>query len=435
MLDFINRPELEKYIQSYKKDTTLFMEGDPSQDLYILVSGSLDLTKGNKKISEISEPGSLVGEIACLRHTKRSATGTATSDVRAALIPSSEVSAFLESCPAIAPEITRLLARRLLETTQVVHCYKEFCDQLPDAVIMTDKDLKILAWNMAAEKLYGRSWNQMCDQPIGEIYESQAVFQQFMDELKTQKTVRERPLKVKHPVENWLFVSTSTTALYDGQQNIGGYIFLGRDVTRFYQRHRAELKLKKWLLPVLLVVVLLAGSLLWQIPGWVRGQQLLNQRYQSFTAGITNLYPALVQDLAELMASGNLAQTTEVMARSLASKNAAPLGIKGLVLLDTDKNVVNAYSDRPDAATVQLLGSSYAAVTFATNNGALHHVVAGREQTGSDGRPETELAFKLNRGGDQLGWLLFQFDQAYLAREYGLRLKDLETLNLLPAAR
>ena len=50
MLDeVINDPDLEKYISTFQAGETIFLEGDHSQDLYILVSGELDILKGKKK--------------------------------------------------------------------------------------------------------------------------------------------------------------------------------------------------------------------------------------------------------------------------------------------------------------------------------------------------------------------------------------------------
>ncbi|NIV69204.1 MAG: PAS domain-containing protein, partial [Phycisphaerae bacterium] len=47
---------------------------------------------------------------------------------------------------------------------------KEVSDQLPDAVIVTDKAGRILVWNAAAERVYGRDWPQMRNAKIDEIY-------------------------------------------------------------------------------------------------------------------------------------------------------------------------------------------------------------------------------------------------------------------------
>ena len=404
MTDFIERPELEKYIQLYKQDTNIFLEGDNSQDLYILVSGKVGLYKGKKKISEITKPGSLFGEMSFLLRLSRSATVKAITDVEAIVIPADEISEFLEESPSIAPEITRLLATRLLETTKIVQCYKEFCDQIPDAVVMTDKDLKILAWNTAAEKLYGRSWNQMRNKSISEIYESQAVFQQFMDELAVQKSVRERPLKITHPIENWLFVSTSTTALYDGRKNIDGYIFIGRDVTQEHTVQKKKLRVKNRLLPATasLLVILLA-AMLWFLPDYKRGQHLLENRKQTFAERLAYDYPSLSLSLADLVASGNLADTTHLMEEYLKSKETTGFGIKGLVLLDTDKNVINAYTTQIDETTAQLLGSSYADLTFSGSKNSVHKTITLDKKTLTHGgHKQMELAFKLNKPAEKV---------------------------------
>ena len=431
MIDFISRPELEKYIRSFKKDTTLFMEGDTSQDLYLLVSGKVELLKGDKKISEIKDAGSLFGEMSFLLRESRSATVKANTDVEAVVIPSTEVSAFLEEFPVVAPEITRLLARRLLETTKVVHCYKEFCDQLPDAVIMTDKDLNILAWNAAAEKLYGRSWNQMQNKPISEIYDSQAVFQQFIEELKVQKSVRERPLKITHPLENWRFVSTSTTALYDGRQNIDGYIFLGRDATSAFQLEKKQHRLKNWLFPTAAAIMLLMVFLFWSMPDYFKGQNLLEQRKNTFADRLANDYPSLSLSLADLVAEGNLAETTHIMENYFTSGLPSQHGIKGLVLLDTDKNVINAYSIKPDENTTNILGSSYADLTFNGTQGSIHNIISSVHSKGGTKEEDIELAFKMNRQGDFLGWLVFQLDMPQLHHDFGLRPEDMKSLQLL----
>ncbi|MEA2083378.1 MAG: PAS domain-containing protein [Thermodesulfobacteriota bacterium] len=135
-------------------------------------------------------------------------------------VPGDEIGSFIDRFPAIAPEITRRLAMRLRDTTRVMHGFKEFCDRMPDAVIMTDKERRILAWNRTAEKLYGRTWTQMRHKSLDQIYEDQASYQQFIAELEAARTVREKPLKIHHPQESWRFVSTSTTMLYDDSRNV-----------------------------------------------------------------------------------------------------------------------------------------------------------------------------------------------------------------------
>ena len=83
MLDTVIQNEnLNKYIISFDKGKEIFLEGDDSQDLFVLVSGQLDILKGNKKIVEITEKGSLFGEMSFLLGEKRTATVKASNDVK-----------------------------------------------------------------------------------------------------------------------------------------------------------------------------------------------------------------------------------------------------------------------------------------------------------------------------------------------------------------
>lgn len=96
---------------------------------------------------------------------------------------------------------------------------------------MTDKEGKIISWNIAAEKLYGRTWNQMRYKSVEEIYEEPEVYKTFLEDVQTRYPVSEKVFKTRHPVKGTRFVSTSTTVLYDGHHNFQGILSLARDVT------------------------------------------------------------------------------------------------------------------------------------------------------------------------------------------------------------
>ena len=184
MLDeILSDPAHEAYAAAFPKGHILFSEGDEAHDLFVLISGELEIIKGNMKISEIKEPGGFFGEMSLLLGSNRTATVKALTDVTVMMIPKKEVSAFLQRFPKAIEKITRTLANRLDETSQIVFGLKEFCDQLPDAVILADRDGKILTWNVAAENLYGRDWNRMNHQSVEEIYEEPHVYKEFLGEV------------------------------------------------------------------------------------------------------------------------------------------------------------------------------------------------------------------------------------------------------------
>ena len=64
--EIIGNSDLKKYLTTFNTGEMMLVEGDDSQDLYILVSGELDVLKGNKKMWEIAEPGSIFGEMSFL---------------------------------------------------------------------------------------------------------------------------------------------------------------------------------------------------------------------------------------------------------------------------------------------------------------------------------------------------------------------------------
>ncbi|MDD5204100.1 MAG: cyclic nucleotide-binding domain-containing protein, partial [Desulfobacterales bacterium] len=231
MLEEITKnPDLTKYMAAFKEGEILFLEGDNSQQLYILVSGSVDFLKGNKKISDVTEQGAVFGEISFLLGGRRTASAKATDQVKAIRVPKERITSFLSEFPEVGNRITRHLAQRLDETSQMLFGLREFCDQLPDAVVLTDREGRIMTWNSAAERLYGREWQQMHDRQIEEIYEEPQVYRSFLEEVQSRYSVREKILKIKHPERGALYVSTSTTVLYDGHHNFQGVLSLGRDV-------------------------------------------------------------------------------------------------------------------------------------------------------------------------------------------------------------
>ncbi|MCJ7774281.1 MAG: cyclic nucleotide-binding domain-containing protein, partial [Desulfobacterales bacterium] len=152
-------PKLKSFSKEYDAGSNIFVEGESSQDLYMLVSGKLDVLKGEKKITDISTPGSLFGEMSFLLGDKRTATLKAASKVKTICIPKDQISLFLLEFPDASREITKLLAQRLDETSQMLYGLKEFSDQLPDAVILADSKNNVLTCNRAAEELYGKESN------------------------------------------------------------------------------------------------------------------------------------------------------------------------------------------------------------------------------------------------------------------------------------
>ncbi len=274
MLEYIlNNPNLKKYLDEYDEGQILFLEGDDSQDLYILLSGKLDVAKGRRKITEISEKGSVFGEMSFLLGEKRTATLKAASPVSTIRIPKDEIPRFLNEFPEVVKILARFLAQRLKETTQIVFGMREICDQLPDAVMISDREGKILSWNKAAERLYGREADAMYLRPAEDIYENPSEYEEFIEDVISKSSVTEKVLCVKHPEKGSRRISTSTTVLYDAQQNFQGILSLGRDVTHVYAMEKRYRRIRKWFIPLIIVVGILSLGLFWGYPYLSKGLQ------------------------------------------------------------------------------------------------------------------------------------------------------------------
>jgi len=102
----------------------------------------------------------------------------------------------------------------------------------------------------------------------------------------------------------------------------------------------------------------------------------------------------------------------------------------GLVLLDKDKKVVNAYSTKADITAGNMIGNSYAAIEFQGSEDSLHKVltVYRTEKDHPMGKKSTEIAFELFKDKIFIGWLIFQMDMDSLANIYGIEVNNLKKL-------
>jgi CRP/FNR family cyclic AMP-dependent transcriptional regulator len=101
-----NLPEVE-----FAAGEAVVREGNPSGPIWILVSGSLRVLKGDVQVNTITEPGAAVGEISVLLGSDHGATVEALETSR--LRQAADGHGFLESDPAVAKLIAAGLAERL----------------------------------------------------------------------------------------------------------------------------------------------------------------------------------------------------------------------------------------------------------------------------------------------------------------------------------
>jgi len=434
MRQLIDNPRLARYTEEFAPGTPLFLEGDESRDMYILVRGEFEIYKDDKKISVIQESGSLVGEMSFLLGEKRTATVKAgPRPLTAVRIPADRIADFLGDFPELAPRISRTLAQRLQETTRVVHGLKEFCDQLPDAVIMTDKEKKILAWNRAAERLHGRTWEQMKGRSLMEVYEDPEEYRQFIAEIHAGNSLTEKTLPIKHPDGGERYVATSTTVLYDGHHNIDGFIFLGRDVTGTKHLERQYRMIRNWLIPAVAISVLLALAFFISFSHFAKGVRILDQRKESFRERISRDTRDLATLLAGPLAVGDEKGVNGILENYFEATAPGAFGISGLKILGPGKLVLYDYS--PAASGLpSCLGHSYSNIAFKDAADSSFKILSlfRADADNPMGRKGVEIAGPMPQpDGRGMHWLIFQLDMERLEHDFGLDEKSLTGIDFV----
>ncbi len=426
--EVLDDPRLSEYLTTYKNGQTIFLEGDDSHDLYILVSGKLGIFKGNTEITHISEPGSIFGEMSFILRSTRTASVKAENDVQALCIPENQISTIINDYPEIAREITSALAQRLDETSRAVYGLKEACENLPDAVIMTDAEGKIITWNRVAEDLYGRESAHFHEANLSDLYEDQESFKEFQQEVQTKFSVREEILRINHPEKGIRYLSVSATALYDGHYNYQGILSQGRDVTSMRVLQKRNRWIRMMLVPLFLLLGFLAVAVFLGYPYFFEGIQAASTQEANLMNRLKRDSLLLKSLLVSHLEAGDKEKTVQLMENFFQIQDTSTLPYTGLVILDGEKMVLNAYSLKEGREALEAVGSTYANIEFEGNSGLPHRVLTlyrtdKEHPTGSKG---IEIAFEMKRKNQPMGWLLFQMDLAFFDKENGINIEDLK---------
>ena len=113
-----------------KKGQTLLLQGDPGDQVLILLSGNAKVTMGAMNGREITldyaDAGALLGEIAVLDGGERSASVIALSSGSYLRLSRAAFEAFIERQPGVAWRLLKELARRLRQTNSTVESDRAF---------------------------------------------------------------------------------------------------------------------------------------------------------------------------------------------------------------------------------------------------------------------------------------------------------------------
>lgn len=97
--------------QSHRAGDVLMLEGEPGDEFYVIVDGTVRVEKGGRTVRSMT-PGSFLGEIALVERRPRSATATAVTDVTVLALQQHEFDRLLATMPAVHERVRAAIRRR-----------------------------------------------------------------------------------------------------------------------------------------------------------------------------------------------------------------------------------------------------------------------------------------------------------------------------------
>ena len=105
--------------RSFKVGETIFKEGDPATELYVIQSGRVGIRLGNRLLSTLEE-NKIFGEMALVDNAPRSAGAVAETEVTLVPISEKQFLFLVSQTPFFALKVMRVLARRLRATNSTM---------------------------------------------------------------------------------------------------------------------------------------------------------------------------------------------------------------------------------------------------------------------------------------------------------------------------
>ena len=97
--------------QTHKAGEILMLEGEPGEEFYVIVDGTIRIERGGRAIRSMTA-GGFLGEIALFDRRPRTATATAISDVTVLVLHEHEFDRLLDTLPAVSRRVRAAMDRR-----------------------------------------------------------------------------------------------------------------------------------------------------------------------------------------------------------------------------------------------------------------------------------------------------------------------------------
>ena len=111
-MDVVAHFKSARNILAIPSDVVVFHEGEPGKEMYVLLSGTADISVGGEVV-ETARAGSLVGEMALINPGGRSATVITRSDCKFVAIDTRQFDMLVRESPEFARHVMEVMAERL----------------------------------------------------------------------------------------------------------------------------------------------------------------------------------------------------------------------------------------------------------------------------------------------------------------------------------
>jgi CRP/FNR family transcriptional regulator, cyclic AMP receptor protein len=103
--------------RSFNAGDTIFRAGDAASELFVIQSGTVQISVGERVVETLSEHG-IFGEMALIDDAPRNATAVALTDVKLVPVEQKQFLFMITQTPYFALNVMRVLARRLRISNQ-----------------------------------------------------------------------------------------------------------------------------------------------------------------------------------------------------------------------------------------------------------------------------------------------------------------------------
>ncbi len=108
----INLFNQDSAAESFAAGSTLFREGDEGRDMFVVLSGSIEIVVRGRMVETV-ESGGIFGEMALVDHRPRIATAVVKSDAKVVRIDEKRFLFLVQQNPFFSLQVMAVIAERL----------------------------------------------------------------------------------------------------------------------------------------------------------------------------------------------------------------------------------------------------------------------------------------------------------------------------------